>query len=188
LIFESTQEKSKMIADCTQAHPVDGFSQCHSGILSGLDAFARLPALVIAAEQARAVAAAALSTFGQSVLAHHADEEGDLFPAVIRSARPGEERGRVQALTQRLTAEHRALEAQWKKLKPAVKQAAVGGSAELSPQDVDALVHAYRRHAAFEELEFLPLARDILERDGNHVAALGLSLHLRHAPQPVGYI
>ena len=46
----------------------------------------------------------------------------------------------------------------------------------------------YAAHAGFEESRFLPLAQDILGRDDNHMAALGLSLHLRHAPQVVGYI
>lgn len=177
-----------MIADPTAKHPVDDFSQCHSGILTGLDAFSKLPELTIAAEQSRMVALATLSMFEESVLAHHADEEGDLFPAVIRSSVPGEERERVQAMTERLTAEHRSVESLWKILKPAVKQAAGGSRSELPADAVASLVHAYRRHAAFEELEFLPLARQILGRNGNHVAALGLSLHLRHAPQPVGYI
>ncbi len=46
----------------------------------------------------------------------------------------------------------------------------------------------YQSHAQFEEQEFLPLARQILGRDGNHLAALGLALHMRHVPLPVGYI
>jgi hypothetical protein len=50
------------------------------------------------------------------------------------------------------------------------------------------LVRGYLQHAKFEEEQLLPLAATILRRDGNHLAALGLSLHLRHAPQPVGYI
>ena len=170
------------------AHPVDTFSKSHSGILSGLDTLARLPDLVIAAEQSRMVALATLAMFDSSVLAHHADEEGDLFPAVLRSSTAGEERELVEGMIEQLTAEHRVVEGLWKHLKPKVKHAAGGSRAELMASEVELLVTTYRRHAAFEEAEFLPLAREILGRDGNHVAALGLSLHLRHAPQPVGYI
>ena len=177
-----------MIADSSRTDPIDDFSRCHSGILSRLDAFARLPELAVAAEQSRMVALATLSMFEDSVLAHHSEEEGDLFPAVVRSSAAGEERQHVQAMTERLTAEHRAIEGLWKTLKPAVKLAAGGRRSDLPEDAVAALVHAYHRHAAFEELEFLPLARDILGRNGNHMAALGFSLHLRHAPQPVGYI
>jgi len=183
-----------MIHDSTHQQPVDPdrpmdiFSECHAAIRSGLAAFAGLPELAAAAERSRRVAAATVSMFDDSVLQHHADEEGDLFPAVLRSAAPGEERERVEAMVERLTAEHRMVEALWRKLKPAVKHAAGGGGAELNPDDVAALVHAYGQHASFEEREFLPLAQEILGRNGNHMAALGLSLHLRHAPQPVGYI
>jgi hemerythrin-like domain-containing protein len=177
-----------MTATNTSAHPVDTFSKSHAGILSGLDTLARLPDLVVAAEQSRMVALATLSMFDNSVLAHHADEEGDLFPAVLRSSAAGEERDLVEAMIEQLTAEHRMVESLWKMLKPKVKHAAGGSRAELTANEVELLVSTYRRHAAFEEAEFLPLAREILGRDGNHVAALGLSLHLRHAPQPVGYI
>lgn len=168
--------------------PIDAFSECHAGILSGLQAFADLPQLAAAAERSRMVAAATLSLFDRAVLEHHADEENDLFTAVLRSATPGEEKARVEAIIHRLSAEHRAIEALWKKLKPAVKHAAGGSRAELDADDVAMLVQAYGRHAGFEEREFLPLAREILGRDGNHMAALDLSLHLRHTQVPVGYI
>lgn len=168
--------------------PLDTFSNCHSGILSGLESFANLPELVHAADQARTVAAATLAMFEHAVLEHHVEEEGDLFPAVLRSAEAGEEHARVKAMVKRLTQEHRAVETLWKKLKPEVKHASAGAHAALDADEVATLVQAYYRHAAYEELEFLPLARDILGRNGNHMAALGLSLHMRHSPLPVGYI
>ena len=46
--------------------------------------------------------------------------------------------------------------------------------------DLSRLVSQYRAHAQFEEQEYLPLAQQILGRNGNHMAALGLSLHMRH--------
>ncbi len=168
--------------------PLEGFTGCHSDILSQLRSFAELPELVEAADRARRVATSTMSTFERAVVEHHADEERALFPAVLRSALQGEERTRVQAMVSRLTGEHRAIEALWSKLKPAIKLAAAGKPAEIDPHDGAELVRAYTRHAAFEELEFLPLAQEILGRNGNHMAALGLSLHLRHAPQPMGYI
>ncbi len=44
------------------------------------------------------------------------------------------------------------------------------------------------RRARCEELEFLPLSEQILGRNGNHMAALGLSLHMRHQPVILGHI
>jgi hypothetical protein len=168
--------------------PLDGFSDSHRGILCALRAFAALPELTAAADRSRQVASATLQLFEGVVLPHHADEEGELFPAVLRSATAGAERSRVQDLVDRLVAEHRSVEALWKTLRPAVRRAAAGIASQLDAQAVAALTMAYNRHAAFEELEFLPLAHEILGRDGNHMAALGLSLHLRHAPEPVAYI
>lgn len=168
--------------------PLTTFSQCHAGITSQLQALAGLPALMDAAQRARAVAAGTVNLFKHSVFEHHAQEEIELFPAVLRSAAAGEERERVLAMVNRLTSEHRALEALWKTLEPEVAGAAHGRSGQIDAGLVHELAHGYLRHARFEEQEFLPLAETILGRDGNHMAALGLSLHLRQAPQPVGYI
>ena len=44
-----------------------------------------------------------------------------------------------------------------------------------------ALVTHYREHAEFEEQNFLPLSKTILGRNGDHMAALGVSLHIGRA-------
>jgi hypothetical protein len=167
--------------------PLDAFSQCHAGILKQLGAMAELPALVAAAARARIVAEATLSTFKHAVLEHHQEEEKELFPAVMRSAEP-REREQVNALVERLTNEHRTLEALWKRIEHPVAAAAKGKADAIDADVVQELVRAYEQHARFEEKEFLPLAAQILGRNGNHMSALGLSLHMRHTPQPVGYI
>ncbi len=168
--------------------PLATFSQCHAGITRQLEALDALPELAQAAQRAREVAAGTEALFRDAVLEHHAEEEKDLFPAVVRSAAPGDERLRVETLVARLTAEHRAVEAMWERLRPAVHAAAQGRPVALDAALVHELVRGYLQHAKFEEEEFLPLAATILRRDGNHLAALALSLHLRHAPQPVGHI
>ncbi len=168
--------------------PLVSFSQCHLGILSQLRAFEELPALQAAAAQARTIATQTLSLFKDAVYEHHADEENELFPAVLSSAAKGEEADCARAMVQRLTAEHRKIEACWTMLAPSVKNVAKGRPGELDLSAVEELVHAYTAHARFEEEQFLPLAQTILGRNNNHMEALGLSLHLRHAPQPVGHI
>lgn len=168
----------------TDTPPLDTFSNCHVGILSQLDALGELPALLAPAARARTVAAKTLDFFREAVFEHHAEEERELFPEVISSAIAGEERDRVTALTERLTAEHRDLEQRWKALEPALRQVAKGRDADLEPAQVAELVDRYRAHAAFEEAEFLPLSQTILGRNSNHMAALGLRLHIRHAPPP----
>jgi len=168
--------------------PVDDFSDCHMGILRGLQAFADLPLLKDAALRAMALADQTLKLFDEAVLEHHAQEEEELFPAVIRSARAGTERELAKALVVRLTEEHRELEDLWKRLRPEVKAVSEGRHAQMRQPAVDLLVEVYAAHARSEEREFLPLAQEILGRDDNHMAALGMSLHMRHVRVPSGYI
>ena len=161
--------------------PLGDFSRCHLGIVSQLESFSDLPELLGTATQSRVVAQGTLDLFKDSVFAHHADEEKELFPAVLRSAQRGEEADLVQAMTQRLVKEHRSIEAQWKLLEPEVRAAARGKPATVDPAAVEQLVVDYLAHARFEEEHFLPMAACILSRNMNHVAALDMALLLRHA-------
>ena len=170
------------------ARSLEAFSRCHEGIVEQLRTFSALPALVAAAERSRQVAAATLALFENGVLAHHGDEESELFPAVLRWAQPGAEQEKVKALTRRLVQEHREIENLWKRSRAAVAAIARGKPAGLEKGATMRLVQAYIAHARFEESEFLPLAEEILGRDGAHMAALGMSLHMRHAPHIAGYI
>jgi len=170
------------------ARSLEAFSRCHDGIVEQLRTFSALPALVAAAERSRQVAAATLALFENGVLAHHGDEESELFPAVLRWAQPGAEQEKVKALTRRLVQEHREIENLWKRSRAAVAAIARGKPAGLEKGATMRLVQAYIAHARFEESEFLPLAEEILGRDSAHMAALGMSLHMRHAPHIAGYI
>lgn len=168
--------------------PILDFSLCHEGILNKLDMLGELPALLAPAARAREVAGGALEFFKEAIFEHHADEERELFPAVLASAKKGDERDRVQLMVKRLTQEHRELEAQWKRLGSGLKKVAKGQASDVDAAAIQQLVAQYRAHAAFEEREFLPLSQEILGRNSNHMAALGLSLHMRHTPVPVkGY-
>lgn len=168
--------------------PLDAFSHCHAAITEQMAALDGLPALMEAAQRAREVARATLALMHDSVLEHHADEERELFPAVLRSAADGDERQRVQEMVDELVSEHRALESLWRRLEPSLRAIAHGRDVPLDSGLAHHLVRGYLQHARFEEQEFLPLAATILRRNGDHLAALGLSLHLRHAPRPAGYI
>jgi len=166
-------------------NPVATFSQCHEGILQHLASLGGLPLLAEAAARARKVADDTGRFFRAAVYEHHKEEEGELFPAVLGSTKPGSEREQVQAIVAQLTREHREVEAAFEALEPSLTRIAKGqlpalGAADLA-REVGALVTRYEEHARYEENEFLPLAERILGRNGNHMAALGLSLHIRHA-------
>lgn len=179
---------SAAVPSSADATPVDDFSNCHSGIVRQLDALADLPALLEPAQRARTTAQQTLVFFRDVVIEHHADEERELFPAVLASAAPGEERDAIQVMVDRLTAEHRQVEAQFQRLESALKKVAKGQDTDLSAAAVAELVRVYKGHAAFEEARFLPQAQAILGRNRNHMAALGVSLHMRHARPIVGHL
>lgn len=160
--------------------PLETFAQCHAGILEHLADFGQLPALLEPALRARRIAADMLAFFRHAVYEHHADEERELFPAMLASAGPGDERDYVQAIVDRLTREHRQVEQAWERLEPDLRAVAKGHDSTLAPLAVATLVATYRAHATYEEQVFLPLAQAILSRNANHMAALGVSLHLRH--------
>lgn len=168
--------------------PLTTFTDCHVGILKRLQSLDALPALLEPAAQARQIAADSLAFFREAIFEHHLDEERDLFPAVLASAQPGAERERVQGMIERLTREHRAIETLWKGLEKALKRVGKGQDADLDADELHQLVSAYAAHAGYEEAEFLPLSETILSRNSNHMAALGLSLHMKHVRQPAAYI
>jgi len=160
--------------------PLTNFSQCHVGITRQLQVLAGLPALLEPAAQARRIARETVAFFRGAVQEHHAEEERELFPAVLASAKRGAEREQVQVLIDRLVAEHRQIEAMWSRLEPGLQAVAKGRDSDLDAAAVQRLVETYSGHARYEEQEFLPLSQTILGRDSNHMAALGMSLHMRH--------
>lgn len=168
--------------------PLNNFSHCHAGILRHLDTFGELPALLAPAQRAREVAEDIVRFFRSAAFDHHEEEERELFTAVLADAQPGAERERVQQMVDALTREHRDIEAQWNALEPQLKKLAKGQPAEVDGEAVRQLVEQYKAHARFEELEFLPLSEAILGRNSHHMAALGLSLHMRHQPPILGHI
>lgn len=167
---------------------ITNFSQCHVGIVEHLRTLGELSALLAPAQRARQIAADTLAFFEQVVCEHHAEEERVLFPAVSGSATAGDERDTVKTIVQRLTAEHRQLEALWAGIKSGLKQVARGHDATVDEAAVAQLVSDYQAHARFEEEVFLPLSQAILARNSNHMEALGLSLHMRHVRPVTPYI
>jgi len=168
--------------------PLTNFSHCHEGILRRLSALDELPALLAPAARARQVAEQSVEFFREAIFEHHLEEERELFSAVLASAQPGEEAERVQGMVRRLTNEHRMLEGLWKRLESDLKKVAKGHSTDLDVGDLQRLVTDYAAHARYEEAEFLPLSETILGRNSNHMAALGLSLHMRHVKPVAAYI
>ena len=160
--------------------PLDNFSHCHDGIITHLNALGRLAEQAELALRARQAAEDTRHFFRDVIYNHHEEEERVLFEAVLASATEGEELAKVKAIADRLTVEHRQVESMYERLEPELKKMARGHDCHLVPQAIQTLVRVYLAHAAYEESEFLPLSQTILGRNSNHMAALGLSLHVRH--------
>lgn len=109
---------------------------------------------------------------------HHRDEEQLLFPAMQLRASQGDETRLVNAMTARLTREHRALEALWAQIRPALQTLEAGTAANLPVDHCLELAHRYGQHTQFEETVVLPLAARLLSDADKGL--MELSMTLRH--------
>ncbi|MGC4397136.1 hemerythrin domain-containing protein [Hydrogenophaga sp. T2] len=163
--------------------PSAKYASCHAGIAQRLQKLDEMPELVAAIARARSVAQRSLNAARDAIFEHHVEEERDLFSAVLASATPGAERMHVQAVIERLTAQHRAIEALWTSVERELVRGVTGCASRIELDDLRRLSAEYESHARFEEAVFLPMAENILERSGSGAAALALALHQRHAPE-----
>lgn len=126
--------------------------------------------------KARVAAANVMRYFDTSARHHHADEEQDLFPALIESV-AGSDAVCLRGVIQGLTADHRALEAAWDRLRRVLERIAAGETAPLAASDVEAMVGLYERHIEREESELLPMAARLLNED--ELARIGRAMRER---------
>lgn len=167
-----------------QGSPLESFSGCHEGILKHIEQLAALPSLLgipAKAAELKASAASLHRFYHDVIIKHHQEEEDELFTAV-ESALHADPLELVEAKEQieQLIREHRHIESLWKLIEPDLKLLAKGKLAWPNGELVSAIASYSVAHAHFEETTFLPLAARLL--DANGMAALGMSLHIRHHP------
>jgi len=131
-----------------QAAPASGFeaplemlSACHLRVERQCVTLRRLVAHLLGRDpddEARAAVAAVLRYFDTAAKDHHADEETDLFPALIESM-AGSDAVCIRELIDSLTLDHRALGSRF--------------------------IRLYERHIAREEAELLPMVSRLLGAD-----------------------
>lgn len=110
---------------------------------------------------ARVAAAAVMRYFDTAAKDHHADEEVDLFPALIESM-AGSDARCLRELIDSLKADHRSIETQWHCLRAKLARIAAGEAQALLADDVHPLIASYEAHIAREEAELLPMAARLL--------------------------
>lgn len=160
--------------DCSA--PWSSFGKSHAGLA---DRLRELMRACVWRKPGRELAGAARQ-LQQEMLEHHEEEEKHLFPAVLQSADSKSERDRIRRDIDELTAAHRRLETHWEQL---LSGSACGVTADRLAE----FATSYSAHAQFEEQHWLPLARSVLERNPDHVLALGAALHMRRATPPLAY-
>lgn len=147
--------------------PLEMLAACHGRVEKQCQTLLRLvPHLQAhgADPSARQAALAVMRYFDTAAQDHHADEEQDLFPALLAlTADSATEAPRVRALTQALLADHQRIGGLWRELRQALAAVAEAQqAAELSIEQVNGFVSAYQRHIELEEGELLPLAARLL--------------------------
>ena len=144
--------------------PLEMLSACHHRIEHQCTTLRRLVPHVAAHgadAEARTAATRVLRYFDTAGQQHHTDEEENLFPALIESM-AGSDAVCLRAMTNRLTADHRELDAHWQRVRVALEQVIAGDGAALPSADVEALVGLYEQHIEREERELLPMAARLL--------------------------
>lgn len=139
-------------------------SACHLRIEAQLETLRRLVPYLASHgsdDEARAAASSVMRYFDTSAMQHHADEEEDLFPALLESM-AGSDPVCLREMTQSLVAEHRDLEIRWRRFRLVLEAIAAGRAAALDNADVEALAGLYTRHIEREEQELLPMAARLL--------------------------
>lgn len=159
--------------------PLEMLAACHGRVQAQCHTLQRLlPHLAQhgADRAAQEAATAVMRYFDTAAVHHHADEEQDLFPALLESM-AGSDAVCIRALTHALAGEHRLLEAHWRRLRGALAGVAAGDAAALQPALVQDFVALYAGHIAREEAELLPMAERLL--DDATLDRVGLAMRRR---------
>lgn len=147
--------------------PLEMLSACHHRVERQCATLRRLLAHLLGREpdeDARAAAAAVLRYFDTAAKDRHADEEADLFPALVESM-AGSDAVCIRELIDALTLDHRALESRWQRLRVMLQSIAAGDPVHLDSAYVESFIRLYERHIAREEAELLPMASRLLGDD-----------------------
>src|SRR5450759_5027047 len=138
--------------------PLEMLSACHGRVERQCQTMLRLVPHLAANgpdQAAREAAQNVMRYFDTSARQHHADEEEDLFPALLQSA-PDAELARLRELIDALLGQHGELEQAWGQIRWKLEGIWLGTMREMDADEVGRMVELYRLHIAHEEDELLP--------------------------------
>lgn len=140
--------------------PLEMLAACHERVQHQCETLLRLVAHLQthgADRGAQEAARAVLRYFDTAAPHHHADEEQDLFPALLESM-AGSDAVCLRELTTSLRSDHRALEERWAALRERWLRVTESIYTTLDDVDLPGFVPLYEQHIAREEPELLPMA------------------------------
>ncbi|MBI5430049.1 MAG: hemerythrin domain-containing protein [Nitrosomonadales bacterium] len=164
-------------------HPLEMLHACHGKILRQCDTLNKLAAHLAEQgcdESAQQAAQGILRYFDSAGRFHHQDEELDLFPALRACA--DADQAQLDALLERLLAEHIVMMSAWEELRATLLRLAEGVPVPLPAMLLGRFVASHTAHIAVEETELLPLAARLL--GARQLAQLGRSMAERRGVQP----
>ena len=165
--------------------PLEMLSACHGRVERQCQTLQRLQRHLLdhgSDEQASQAAQAVLRYFDTAARDHHADEEQDLFPALLEAV-AGSDAVCLRDLIQTLLAEHQDIERRWQSLRQTLSAIAQGQASTLQDEAVTTFVSAYSAHIEREETELLPLAARLL--DDAALGRIGRAMRLRRGIEAV---
>ncbi len=159
--------------------PLEMLSACHGRVQAQCDTLRRLlPHLAAngADRAAQEAATAVMRYFDTAAVHHHADEETDLFPALLE-AMAGSDAVCLREMTQALASEHRELERRWRLVRQGLQDVLTGNAAALAAATVQDFIGLYASHIEREERELLPMAQRLLS--DAELERIGLAMRTR---------
>jgi hemerythrin-like domain-containing protein len=151
----------------SEGAPLAMLYACHRRVLSYCATLRRLVLYIAECgcnREAQVVSHGVLRFFDNEVPLHYADEEEDLFPALIESM-AGSDAVCLRDLTKGSTQLHRVLARQWGILRGPLEELASGRDVVLPAQSVESFARQWYDHIWLEESELLPMASRLLSND-----------------------
>ena len=147
--------------------PLAALSACHRRIEKQMETLARLQKHVASCgfdNDARIATAAILRYFIEAAPNHHADEDIDLFPKILRAAEASLDRARAYELIAHLLVDHRNMDAAWEQLREALRALVSGEKTDLDSQICKEFALVYSSHIEREDQQLFPLAARLLDK------------------------
>jgi len=165
--------------------PLDVLAAWHrrgQGLLEPMRRLARRSSVAAVDAATRQQADAIVDWFDRCISVHYADEERDLFPALIESM-AGSDPVCLRELIDGLRDDHDALASAWRDLRPSFAALAAGSPSTLDSTRVDALIARGERLFRREDQELLPMASRLLSDEARQeILASMLERRRRAAP------